>query len=182
MRLFVAAYPPRAIAEHFTALLDDLGARPVGLRSTPVAQVHLTLHFIGDVEKQHFDDTIESVERSAAGIGAFTLTPQCVIALPQRGAMKRVVAVETDRPGSVLEVHQRLVTRLTRQPRSDSRREYLPHLTIARIRPPAEITLPDVSEEQMHALAFTADRVRLMRSVLTPSGAEHHVVHEVVLG
>ena len=44
-----------------------------------------------------------------------------------------------------------------------------------------EITLPDVSEEQMHALAFTADRVRLMRSVLTPSGAEHHVVHEVPL-
>jgi 2'-5' RNA ligase len=95
-----------------------------------------------------------------------------LITLPRRGP-KRLVAVETDAPASVMELKRRLVTRLAHDPRRDSADRFLPHLTVCRFRAPARMEALD------HALdeaPFPVEEVRLMRSVLRPTGAEHDAV------
>jgi 2'-5' RNA ligase len=176
LRLFVAIYPP---ADAAAALLGAL--RGIGLarhRETPVAQVHMTLQFIGDRAAREVDSVAESVERSCAGVGAFTLLPLRIVTLPAN-AHPRLAAAETDAPARLLEVQRRLAHRLAREPRSDAADRFLPHLTLCRFahgERQRRLALP------IEAPRFLVDRVALVRSVLKPEGARHAEVAAFPLG
>lgn len=174
LRLFVAAYPPAAIARDMLAALAPLDL-PSG-RDTPPEQLHLTLAFIGDTPVSELESVIESVRRSCSGLGRFTLTPRRLVTLPHRPP-PRLVALETDAPATLLELVRRLTLRLARNPRQRPTDRFLPHFTLRRFdhapdrsrwdAPPAPLDLPAATPQ------FLIDRVHLMRSVLKPTGAEH---------
>lgn len=183
LRLFVAAYPPVEVA---AAAIDAVAAFELPPhRLTPTEQVHLTLQFIGDTPMKDLEQTLESVRRAASGIGAFALAPQRYITLPQRGR-PRLVALETDAPGQVVELHRRLALRLARAPRKDAADRFLPHLTLARFergrpgRPVGGGALQRV-EAPAELPAFSVEEIVVMRSVLRPEGAQHVEVERVAL-
>ena len=167
LRLFAAIYPP---AEAAGAMIDELRTYELPEhRETPADQLHLTMQFIGDTPGSALDDTIESVQRAAAGLERFELKPSWFITLPEEG-FARLVAVETDEPPALLEIKRRLVTRLARTKRERSR-GFRPHLTVCRFRNPARLQAP--LREETEIPAFSVDRITLMKSTLSPSGAEH---------
>ena len=127
----------------------------------------LTLHFVGETHGREVDGVIESVERSAAGVGAFDLAATRLITLPERGTA-RLVALETDAPPGLLEIHRRLIRRLARRPRDHER--FLPHFTLCRF---ANDARPTKLDRPVSIPALPIDEVRLVRSVLRPGGAEH---------
>jgi len=176
LRMFVGVYPPRDAAESLAVLLDGLDLP--GHRRTPVGQLHMTAQFIGDVPLADVDGVVESVERSASGLDAFALTAQRLVSLPQRGAA-RLVAVETDAPPMLLELHRRLVHRLATKPRPRRDERFLPHITLCRFTSLAPGLRVSAAAP---ATPFLIDSVRLMRSVLHPDGAEHRLVGEFKLG
>lgn len=177
LRLFVAAYPPLDVARELLARLNSL---ELPRRSKPVAleQVHLTLQFIGDTPAGEMDSTTESVERSAAGLPSFTLNLKELIALPERGP-KRLIAAETDAPATLIELHDRLVRRLSRKARDKASDRFRPHMTLCRFASP-------VREFKINAAAlsgsFLVDRIALMRSTLWHGGATHQEVAMIALG
>jgi 2'-5' RNA ligase len=174
LRLFVAIYPPPEIA---AAALDAIAAMELPPhRLTPAEQAHVTLQFIGDTPAKELDATLESVRRAASGIGAFALAPQRYITLPDRGR-PRLIALETDAPARVVELHRRLAHRLAQSPRRDPADRFLPHLTLARFRPGPARRI----EAPAELPGFSVERVRVMRSVLRSEGAEHREVGWVVL-
>lgn len=178
VRLFVAAYPPRALITLLQARLREIDLPPH--RMTPAEQVHLTLHFIGNRPESELDEVAQSVERSAAGIAPSLVTIRRLITLPERGS-SRLVAAECSSSSPLLELHDRLVRRLARQPRSQPRNRYLPHLTLCRFRAPARVQLGETASLEglePGQLDFPIRRIALMRSRLLPSGA----VHEPVAG
>lgn len=178
LRLFVAIYPPPEHAERFLETLQSLDLPPH--RATPAAQIHLTLLFIGDMPANEMDWTIESVERSAAGLRAFELAPQRLITLPERGPA-RLVAAETSDPTALMEIHTRLATRLASAPADESSRRFRPHMTLARFNSPSNRAAIDPSRGSLAVGPFAVERIHLMRSTLRPHGAEHHPVHVVPL-
>lgn len=146
-------------------------------RTVIAEQVHLTLHFMGDVPSKKLDETIESVKRTASGLRAFDLTVKGLITLPARGP-SRLIAAETDCPAILKELHSRLVTRLARSPRQKASDRFLPHLTICRFRKPTK----DVSINSLINLQpFTIEQIVLMRSSLSNQGAQHHEVASIKL-
>jgi RNA 2',3'-cyclic 3'-phosphodiesterase len=172
LRLFVAAYPPAesAIAVAMINALQPLALPPH--RPTPVEQVHLTVQFIGDTPSKNLDATIESVQRAASGLSAFQLTPRMLLTLPERGPA-RLVALETDLPAPLLELHRRLVTRLARSARDRHADRFRPHFTLCRFQSP----VPGLRIEQAADISpFAIDRIVLMRSALSATGAQHHQV------
>lgn len=172
LRLFVAIHAP---AEHARRMLELLGPRRLPAhRTTPVEQVHITVHFIGDVQRRELEDTIESVERSASGLPAFTLEPRRLITLPERGP-PRLVALETDVPSALLELHRRLVHRLARPARGGGKQRdrFLPHFTLCRFAHDARAQRLD---EPVMLEPVAVDHVSLMSSVLRPEGAQHQEV------
>jgi 2'-5' RNA ligase len=175
MRLFVAAYPP---VESARALLELLrGLELPEHRLVPAEQVHMTLHFVGDTDKRQLDEVMESVERAAAGVKAFDLTPRELMCLPERGEA-RLVAVETDAPAGLLEIQRRLAAKLARPARD--RQNFLPHLTVCRFANGAKVWRVERRAVEMEP--FAVREIRLMESVLRPGGAEHREVGRVGLG
>ncbi len=175
LRLFIAAYPP---IEKSNKLLCGLSILQLPeYRAVKAEQIHLTLQFIGDVPTKILDETIESVERSAAGLRAFDLTVKGLITLPARGP-SRLIAAETDCPATLKELRSRLVTRLARSPRQKASDRFLPHLTLCRFRNPDK----DVSmNSPLDVPAFAVEQIALMRSTLSNEGAKHHEVAAIKL-
>ena len=176
LRLFVAVYPPPDVAR---ALLDALSGLEVPpYRLVPQEQVHLTLHFVGDQPAAKLESTIESVKRAGTGLCGFDLKPDRLISLPTRGRA-RLIAAETDGPPPLLEVKRRLARSLSQAPRVDPGDRFLPHLTLCRFGSPASSPLV---EEVITVAPFPVTEIVLMKSNLTPAGAQHHEVVAVELG
>ncbi len=175
LRLFVAAYPP---IESSLAMLRALESLPLeSVRVVPAAQVHLTLQFVGDVPSRELDSITESVGRSAAGLQSFSLTPRRLLTLPER-AHPRLIAAETDSPAALLEVQRRLAHRLASNVRTKPGDRFLPHITLCRFNPGPR---PQPLDHPLDLPPFVIDEIILMRSTLSPAGAEHHEVCRVPL-
>jgi 2'-5' RNA ligase len=175
LRLFVAAYPPPETVDALLAAARAI-ALPEG-RFTRAEQVHLTLQFIGDVDERDLPDTLESVERAAAGIGAIAMGPRRLFSLPDRGPA-RLLAAEMDAPAPMRELHDRLVRRLARRPRGRDEQRFLPHVTLHRFRQPARI---EPIDHPLDLASFPLTEVRVMRSTLHREGAVHVEVASFVL-
>lgn len=175
VRLFVAIYPPLALAR-------EMVARAAGMdlprnRITPAEQVHLTLQFIGEREPGEVPSVIESVRRSAAGLAGFTLETIRLMTLPHRGAA-RLVAAEFSSPAALLEIQRRLALRLARHPRERAGDRFTPHMTLLRFGSAAPGVRVDVP---LVLPTFEVHQVALMESWLRPDRAVHGEVARVEL-
>lgn len=177
VRVFIAAYPPRA---HAGALLSRVTALPLPpIRAVPEIAVHLTVHFVGTVRVRELDDVRDAIEHAVLGLGGFRLTPGRLVALPE--GSPRLIAAETDLPPALRELHDRLVRRLAR---ASSGGAYHPHLTLARFEAPVagDSASRLASLPVLDVPPFEVDHVRLVRSDLRPGGAEHVEIGRVRLG
>ncbi len=190
LRLFVAIYPPPDVAEQMLRVardhLDDHAAayEGAGAQFVPVEQVHLTVHFLGNVAPRALNDTIESLDRAKKGLGGFRLTPRQIIALPrttQRGR-PRLIAMETDGPADLLELQRRLAQRFARPARHEPGDKFWPHLTLARFKwsgggePLKRPAWRGASERAAIPGAFEVREFHLVKSVLRLQGAAHQSV------
>ncbi len=176
LRLFVAIHPPPEVGEAMCAAVHNLELPPY--RMTRPEQIHMTLHFIGDTAVKDMPQVEESVMKAAGGLERFQVHPRRLIRLPQRGRA-RLIAAETDGPATLVELHHRLVTRLARTARSRHDDHFLPHITLCRFRSQARMEPIDVP---LDIAPLPVGEIHLMRSTLTPTGAEHHHVCVVALG
>lgn len=169
-RLFVAIYPVEhaatRLATHGSALHAE---NPTQFRPVPPELLHMTLLFLGDTQERELPEATESVARSVAGIQPFTLIASTLIGLPD-ARNPRLVAATTDSPPGLIEVQHRLATRMARNRKDRRPGRFLPHLTIGRFSPGATGTF---EAREIPPIAYEVHCVRLMRSVLRPTGAIH---------
>lgn len=190
LRLFVAVYPPAGAVEQMLraarAHLHEHANRyeGAGAQLVSAAQVHLTVHFLGNVAARSLAETIESIDRAKKGFGAFTLTPLEIIALPRnaRRGRPRLIAMETDGPGDLLELQRRIARRFARPARDEPGDRYLPHLTLARFKwggggePLERPAWRGPMEDPGLPGAFEVQEFHLVKSVLRPGGAQQQSV------
>ena len=176
LRLFVAVYPPQDMV---AALLRGIGRLTLpDHRLVQPEQVHLTVHFVGAVPAAQLDSILESVEYGMHGITPFSLAPDRLITLPER-SRKRLVAAEADGPAPLAELHRRLVSRLASNPRTRSVEGFRPHFTLCRFR--REVAMAPI-DKPIDVGSFDVTAIVLMKSVLTPQGAQHTTVRQFELG
>ena len=181
MRLFVAVVPPAEAVEDLDDFLDV--RRAAGeFRWTPAEQLHLTLAFLGDVADRHLDELLERLERAArrrtpvptriSGGGAF---PHVA------GAKVLWAGLEVDEPGATE------LRRMAEGARAAAARtgiavdgqRFRPHLTVARLRRPTEVT-PWVRLLDSYAgPPWTAQTLTLVQSHLG-EGPRRRPRHEVL--
>ncbi|GAA2350956.1 RNA 2',3'-cyclic phosphodiesterase [Dactylosporangium salmoneum] len=181
MRVFMAAYPPPDVREHFKQMVDGLAIARPRERSVRLAtpdRWHMTVAFIGDVADE--GPSVEALQELAG------VTPPTVrIAGGKtigRGRFRHLVAgLESDdlRP---LGAATRKALKRRRLPYD--RRDWQPHVTIAR---PGEVLSREELSEDLAILAayrgplWRVDEVRLMRSHLGPK-PEYEILAAVALG
>lgn len=171
-RLFIALDLP----EDVTAGLDRLCEGLPGMRWSDPGQFHLTLRFIGEVERGTFYEIGEVL----AGIShaPFELALKGLGQFPPRGAPHTLWAGVED-PGNALPSLRRRIGRALEEVGLEpERRKFVPHVTLGRFRaPPPEERLGSYlfRRNLFRTERFPVSSFALYSSQLRPEGSLHRV-------
>lgn len=174
-RLFVAVRPPQEICGQLMSIMGGVA----GARWQSLDQLHITLRFIGEVEGQVANDVANAL--SAVRVPPFTAVLSGVGTFERRGTPATLWAgVLPHEPFQLL--HKKVDQACIRTGLDPERRAYRPHITLARLKPPAaplDAFLQAASTFQ--SAPFEVNAFALYESTLTPHGAEYSIVERYPL-
>lgn len=169
-RLFVALRPPRAIRDQLIAAMHGISAA----RWQSDDQLHLTLRFIGEVDRHRAEDiaaALGSLHAPAiiarlAGVGMFE----------RRGRPHTVWAgVEPQEPVAAL--HRKVDQLLARVGVDPETRAFQPHITLARLGHAAGPVAPFLAlHSDLASAPFASGHVLLYESEMGHGGSRYHPV------
>jgi RNA 2',3'-cyclic 3'-phosphodiesterase len=164
-RLFVAIRPPHFVR---SLLLGSMGGIS-GARWQTDDQIHLTLRFIGEVDRHRAGD----IHAALGGIHhpRFEIVLNGLGTFDRRGLPEAVWAgVSPHEPLKAL--HKKVDQALARVGVEPEQRAYLPHITLARLKRSSG-TVRNLLEQWggLSSPPFPVDRFSLFESQLTPEGA-----------
>jgi 2'-5' RNA ligase len=174
--LFVAIRPPAAIRAILLGAMGGISAA----RWQSEDQLHLTLRFIGEVDRHLAGDV-------HAALGAIH-QPPFGIALNGIGAFERRgwpdavwAGVAPQEPLKAL--HKKVDAALIRVGVAPDQRAFLPHVTLARLKRSSG-PVGNLLEQSggLTSPQFTVDHFGLFESVLTPGGAVYSLIERYKLG
>jgi 2'-5' RNA ligase len=168
MRMFVALRPPTDAVEHLDQFLDVRRAA-AGFRWAPAEQLHVTLAFLADVPDRALDDLVARLARAAARRATFATAIAGGGAFPNAGRARVVWA------GLDLDEHGRTeLSRMATGARAAANRagapvdgrRFRPHVTVARLGRPQEVSSWVRLLDSYRGPSWTADRFALVASYL----------------
>ncbi|HMB73331.1 MAG TPA: RNA 2',3'-cyclic phosphodiesterase [Gammaproteobacteria bacterium] len=175
MRLFVALDLPASIIEALCMI-----ELPPAHRLSPVRpdQMHITLHFIGAADIDEVRNALASVcckpcRVSVRGVGSFRI--------PARGS---ILWAGVDAIEELLALHQACASALGAIGIRIERRRYTPHVTIARLRSPADELSVNAflqSGQERDFGSFVARQFVLYDSVTLHDGARYERIESYAL-
>ena len=170
MRLFVALDLPESIRTELAGL--GLNAAR-GIRPVSPDQMHITLHFLGDIDAGQVQQALGAVgcaplRVSLNGVGRFRLN-----------GGRAVLWAGVQATDELLELHAACERALRAIGYRPERRRYMPHVTLARLQPFADKSVLDAflsASEDRNFGSFVAERFVLYNSVNKEDGARYEVV------
>ncbi|MGC4112916.1 MAG: RNA 2',3'-cyclic phosphodiesterase [Nocardioides sp.] len=178
MRAFVAVQPPREVVENLDAFLDVRRAS-AAFRWAPHEQLHVTLAFLAEVPDHTLDELGERLARAAARRTAFTAAIAGGGAFPDVGRA-RVLWAGLDLDDTASSELERLATGVraaaSRSGVPVDGQRFRPHVTVARLGRPEEVTSWVRLLDAYRGPAWTVDRIALVASYLGegPRGRPRH--------
>ena len=188
MRLFLALKPDRPaearLAQRVLEVQDALGDAAPLLRWIPASNLHLTLHFLGEVPSSLVPRLRAALE-PALRVEPFDIEVSTAGAFPATGP-PRVIWLDLARgAAAVSTLHAELGRRLTSAGVAIESRPFSPHLTIARVPDRERARVKHVREALQRVppagIAWTAGAVVLFRSDLSGPVPRYDVVQEMLL-
>ena len=173
VRAFLAIPLPRQLQESIRVIQTELQASIAEARWTRPENLHLTLHFFGEIEQETLEKLKVSVlsvkgcqrpfQVEVKGLGAF---PD-----PYR---PRVIWLGLKPRGQLEQLHRATEPCLSQAGLTTDSRPYSPHLTIGRLLG-GKLDLTELfsSMQQKTIEPLTVDRLILYESRLRPEGAQH---------
>ena len=190
IRAFIAIPLPAHLQQQIHRETNSLRAqlsREI-VRWVPAENIHITLKFLGDTEKEKLDKLEEILAIEMAKIHSFEITIKNLGVFPKM-SRPSVIWVGVENSGKLSTLHQR-VQRVASQIGSvQEKRRFSAHLTLGRVtrkgynskmRSKIRETLEESPKYDFGKVSV--DSVHIFQSELTPKGAKHHSVFEAKLG
>jgi len=188
MRTFIAAdFPPGIIekVENITAYFKR--QLPGGaLKWVSTDKMHLTIKFIGEIQKNKIDQVKDILTNSLEDHASFEIGIQHLGTYPHI-KNPRVIWLGITEGAPLIEIHNQLDEALEKVAIKADRREYTPHLTLARVRRDAERDIVNeisdtLSQFKVDSLGtITISDITLYESKLSSAGPEYTPLHVVSL-
>lgn len=167
-RMFVAVVPPDDVVEHLDEFLAPR-RDAAEFRWAPVEQLHLTLAFLASVPDRRLDDLIERVGAAAARRTPFATRVAGGGAFPDV-ARARVLyadlALDDDARGSLERLAAGTRTAAATSGVEIDGQRFRPHVTVARLGRPTEVSNWVRLLDAYEGPGFTVDQVSLVASYL----------------
>lgn len=178
IRTFIAIDVPRSVKDEIKLVQQSLKNIP-GSRVTwtKPAGIHLTLKFLGDVDKDRISDLIDAVSQGIAGSEELSLRTTESGGFPNLGK-PRVLWVGVDGGKELISAQSGIDRCLAKLGFPREKKRFHPHLTVGRVKSlDRSSELPGKYRElEFPPFEWTAGEVLVMSSLLRPSGAEYSVL------
>lgn len=166
-RIFVALGLPPEVRRFVS---DATEAAHVPGRRVAEADLHITLRFLGDVGEVDYDRLLMELDEQTWP-APFSLRLTSLGAFPNaRSATVAWVGVEESEP--LLETHARVEDACSGAGLGREERPFRPHVTVARIRPPAD-TRSVLARSDYLGASFPVTRIVVLRSQLGGYGPRY---------
>lgn len=180
VRLFVAIPLPPGLRKRIVEECPGRGER--GVRWVPEEQIHLTLRFIGEIERRRVDGIVQRLAPALADLRRFRAALQEAGAFPSL-ARPRVLWLGVEPVPDLMAAHAAVTSALERAGIEPEPRGFHPHITLGRVRsrggPDPE--LGGFGDWDFRG-TLVVRSIRLVRSDLGSGGARHTPLAELPLG
>lgn len=169
-RLFVAIRPPTEIRTLLLSRMDGI----TGARWQNDEQLHLTLRFVGEVDRRQAEDLADA-------LGTVRFTPFPIVlsgfGIFQRKGQANALWAGLEPRDELTRLHHKIDRACISIGLAPEGRAYLPHITLARLN--RSSGSPDgflASHAGLSSPAFTVDRFALFESRLAPTGSIYEMI------
>lgn len=190
MRLFVALELPEPVKAAAAGVMAELKRAGADLKWVDPANLHLTLKFLGETPPERLDEIAAALQRALAGAPPLELGLAGAGAFPGLGR-PQVVWLGVNGQGAELAVLAGAIeTALAGLGFAPEGRAFQAHLTLARARrgrgrpgpPPRSLAQALAGLAGWRGPEFSAARVALLESTLTPAGPIYRPLWRYELG
>lgn len=179
VRCFIAIELPNKVTDALRAALAEI--KPTledpAVRWAPLENIHLTLKFLGEIDKEQKNAIQQALERSCGGRETIPISLSGFGCFPNPNKPRIFWIGIQDPSGGLGELQQSIENECAALGFEKERRQFKPHLTLARVKGQTDLTKPiNVLIESMEGKSiagFTVDRVTLVKSDLLPTGAQY---------
>ena len=184
MRLFVSIDLPDDLADEVAAVQDQF-ADASGLNLTDPEQAHVTLKFLGDVNKGQLPRVKNALRRavSDAGVEPFEATFEGLGVFPSLGYINVVWLGVSDGSERMTRLHEAIEKQVTRLGFDPEDHDFTPHVTIGRMEHAGgKETVQEAVENRDPTVGSTdVTEIRLTESVTTDEGPRYETVESFAL-
>jgi 2'-5' RNA ligase len=169
-RLFVALRPPRPIRAVLIAAMHGIS----GARWQDDEQLHLTLRFIGEVDRHRAED----IAAALGGLHAPAIPARIAgVGLFERQGRPHMVWAGVEPPAPLAALHRKVDQALARVGVAPETRTFVPHITLARLNRASGPVAPFLAQSSdLASPPFLFDHVTLYESEMGHDGSRYHPV------
>jgi len=179
-RVFCAIELPQDVRARVAEHIAKLRAASPAARASWARDegLHITLKFVGEIEKDKVPSVSTAAERSLRQVEPFSVALDSTGTFPSRG-MPRVLWIGAQDPsGNLAKLQQNLEDECAIAGFARNDRPFHPHLTIARQRAPQGARTPAVlsGETNFESVEFPVTELVVIRSELGHDGARYTAI------
>ncbi|MEM9646671.1 MAG: RNA 2',3'-cyclic phosphodiesterase [Planctomycetota bacterium] len=186
IRSFIAIPLSKPVERSTAKLIRSLESAGDGIRWVPTDSLHLTLKFLGEVENTEVPSVCNGIRESCGVIDPFELQFVGTGGLPSRDRARVLHVGVKDPSGNLCRLVADLETRMADLGFKPEPRDYVPHLTLGRVRkgfrtPSDDVMKKLASHEDTAWGDFVVDRVLLVASFLEKAGPSYQTMDTIEL-
>jgi len=173
VRTFIGVEIPFEVRKELSGFQDRLKSVGGDIKWVRPESLHLTLKFLGDVDKNRIGDLAELIRKSIQGFKPFLASLSHTGAFPNSRRPNVLWVGVIEGKESLQMIAHRLNQSLISMGFEEERRKYHPHLTIGRVRSMRKIreTVELLSSVPLKEKSFQVQELILMKSDLQSTGA-----------
>ncbi len=184
VRTFLSIPVPTEVRSKKNMLYSTLEESPSSIKWVKNEQLHLTLKYLGYTTEPLLDEIRAKISQIASAIDPFKLIIDKTGCFPNKERPRVLWLGIEGNKASLNELLFRIDKEMNKIGFPLQESEFIPHITIARIKYPQKHT-PDITiflKSLYDPIDFTVDRVQFLSSELLPSGTFYTLLGSYPLG
>lgn len=184
IRSFIAIELPIEIKNQIESYIAELINLAPKLKWVKKESLHITLKFLGNQSTQKIENVIDVLLPLGQTCQPFKASIKKIGAFPNQRKPRVIwLGIEAEPRELFFRAHAWIENQLENIGFDREQRKFSPHLTLARIKFPVELSelWKFIDANPFPIQKFNVDEIVLMRSILKPSGAEYHQIKKYPL-
>lgn len=182
IRTFIAIELSDSVRQNIAELQQELKRDREKISWTKPENIHLTLKFLGDTDETKLDDIANIITDIAGDYQSFNVSVSGLGVFPNF-RRPRVLWIGIPNPASALiEIAEKIDTRLAEIGFKKDDRKFSPHLTIGRVKTQlSDRFIEKLKSRAVEAGEFTVHEILIIKSDLHPKGAIYTPLRKIAL-